>query len=63
MQGYADLGPIPYDPERAKRLLAAAGFPRGFDTKLWTTARFPLGVETAEAIAAQLERVGDTGEH
>lgn len=56
--GYADLGAISYDPARAKSLLADAGLPQGFKTRLWTSPRFPHGVETAEAVAAQLATVG-----
>lgn len=56
--GYHDLGVIPYDPEKAKRLLTEAGYPNGFQTRIATTERYIQGVELAEAIAAQLKKVG-----
>lgn len=58
MRGYTNLGEIPYDPDKAKQLLAAAGYPRGFKTKIATTPRYPMGVELAEAVAADLKKVG-----
>lgn len=56
--GYADLGPIPYDPAKSKKLLAEAGFPNGFKTKITTTSRYIQGVQLAEVIAEQLKEVG-----
>ncbi|HUU35784.1 MAG TPA: ABC transporter substrate-binding protein, partial [Vicinamibacterales bacterium] len=58
MRGYANLGEIPYDPERARRLLREAGYPNGFATKIATTPRYPMGVELAEAVASDLKKVG-----
>lgn len=58
MRGYTNLGEIPYDPDKARALLAAAGFPNGFRTKIATTPRYPMGVELAEAVAADLKKVG-----
>jgi peptide/nickel transport system substrate-binding protein len=58
MRGYVNLGEIPHDPDKARALLKEAGYPNGFRTRIATTPRYPMGVELAEAIAAQLEHVG-----
>ncbi len=54
-----DLKPIAYDPERAKKLLADAGYPNGFDCVLDSSqGRFIKDKEMSEAIAGQLAKVG-----
>lgn len=58
MRGYTNLGEIPYDPDKARALLAEAGYPHGFSTRIATTPRYPMGVELAEAVAADLKAVG-----
>lgn len=56
--GAPNLGPIAYDPDKARKLLAEAGFPNGFEITITTTPRYEMGVELAEAIQAQLAKVG-----
>jgi ABC-type transport system substrate-binding protein len=57
--GYTPVGRYAYDPERARQLLAEAGYPNGFDTQLFSpTARYPLDIQTSEAIQSQLAEVG-----
>ncbi len=50
---------VPYDPSKAKQMLADAGFPSGFDTQI----NGPIGKYTADrdiviAVADQLNKVG-----
>ena len=60
--GYSDLGEIEQDLELAKSLLAEAGYPDCFDTKIVTTERYQNGIELAEIISQQLAEIGINAE-
>lgn len=50
--------PYAYDPEKAKKLLAEAGLPNGFEFELTTSQNESWGLPIVEAIIPMLARVG-----
>ncbi|MEN3009918.1 MAG: glutathione ABC transporter substrate-binding protein [Candidatus Bipolaricaulaceae bacterium] len=57
--GYSAQKPYEYDPEKAKKLLAEAGIPKGFKVTLYhPTGRYMMDAAIAEAVQAYLRNVG-----
>ena len=52
------LGPWPYNPKKAKELLAEAGYPNGFETTLWSAYNHTTGQKVIQFIQQQLAQVG-----
>jgi peptide/nickel transport system substrate-binding protein/oligopeptide transport system substrate-binding protein len=57
LSGYAARDPYPYDPRAARELLAARGYPEGFEMEIWLRDS-PEGNRMLEAVQGYLAEVG-----
>ncbi|AQQ54587.1 ABC transporter substrate-binding protein [Planococcus lenghuensis] len=67
VEGYNDdIEPYPYDPEKAKEMLAEAGYPDGFEMELWampvSRPYMPDAANVAEYLQSSFADIGITAE-
>lgn len=53
-----DLEQFEYNPEKAKELLAEAGYPNGYDLRITVNTKYPTSVTIGTALQAQMKEAG-----
>ncbi|WP_052352851.1 ABC transporter substrate-binding protein [Neobacillus dielmonensis] len=57
--GFSEQTPYEYNPEKAKQLLAEAGYPNGFETRMiWSKGSGPQIFELQKALASYWDKIG-----
>ena len=55
---HVDIGPWPYDVAKAKKLMAEAGYPNGFETELWSAYNHSIAQKVTQVLQQQLAQIG-----